>query len=401
MRSVCGSGRQPLRVPLTRFSCFCGASEPIPRIRGVAAYNENALQTTNDLLAAQSSQLSEYALFFIDLDGVIRTWSAGVERLFGYGRDEWIGRHASIIFTPADQAITLSEAEFGIAREKGKASDIRWHRKKDGTELFANGVLEVVRDEAGEVIGFTKIISDETERKRLQDSLIHMNDGLEHFVYAASHDLQEPLRSIRAFAQLLSRDRNSQLSPSGIEHLGYIVKASTRMSSLITDLLTYARSGGVEKQPPVSVSLDDEVEAATSQLRAAINDAGAVVTHNPLPKVTIEHNQITRLFLNLISNAIKYRAPDRKPHVHIAVASVDDGWAKVEVRDNGMGFSPECAETIFEPFTRLQNDENSGSGVGLTICRRIVERSGGRIWAESEPSKGSSFFFTLPVSSEQ
>ena len=354
---------------------------------------------TPALLAAQLTQLSEYALFFIDLEGIIQTWSVGVRELFGYAEHEWVGQHASIIFTPADQAISLCDAELGIAREKGKASDIRWHRKKDGTELFANGILEVVRDTRGDAVGFTKIISDETERKRLQDSLVQANAALEHFAYAASHDLQEPLRSIRSFAQLLLRDDNSQLSPSRSEQLGYIVKASARMSTLITDLLAYARSG-VEKQPPVSISLDDEVEAATSQLRAAIDDAGAVVTHDPLPKVTVEHNQITRLFLNLISNAIKYRAPDRKPHIHICVSSIDDGWAKVEVRDNGMGFPPRYSETIFEPFTRLKNDEHSGSGVGLTICRRIVERSGGRIWAESEPGRGSTFFFTLPLSSE-
>jgi len=215
--------------------------------------------------------------------------------------------------------------------------------------------------------------------------LIQMNAWLEHFAYAASHDLQEePLRSINAFAQLLLRDGSNQLSPTGIEHLSYIAKAATRMSSLITDLLTSARSV-VESQPLISVSLDDEVEAATSQLKAAIDEAAAVVTHDPLPKVTVEHTQITRLFLNLISNAIKYRALDRKSHVHIAVSGADDNWATVEVRDNGVGFSSEHSETIFEPFTRLQNDEHSGSGVGLTICRRIVERSGGRIWAESEP----------------
>lgn len=357
------------------------------------------MQITAALLAAQLTQLSEYALFFIDLEGVIQSWNIGVRNLFGYVEDEWIGQHASIIFTPADQATLLCEAELRIAREKGKASDIRWHRKKDGTELFANGILEAVRDAHGNLIGFTKIISDETERKRLQDSLVQANAALEHFAYAASHDLQEPLRSIRSFAQLLLRDDNGELRPWRNEHLGYIVKASARMSTLITDLLAYARSG-VEKQSPVSISLDDEVEAATSQLRAAIDEAGAVVTHDPLPRVTVEHNQITRLFLNLIGNAIKYRSPDRKPHIHICVCSIDDGWAKVEVRDNGVGFPPKYSDTIFEPFTRLQKDEHSGSGVGLTICRRIVERTGGRIWADSEPGRGSTFFFTVPVSSE-
>jgi signal transduction histidine kinase len=182
-----------------------------------------------------------------------------------------------------------------------------------------------------------------------------------------------------------------------MEQLGHIVKASARMSSLISDLLTYAKSG-VEKQPAVSVSLDDEVEAATSQLKAAIDEAGALVTHDPLPPVTVEHSQITRLFLNLIGNAIKYREPDRRPHIHISASGIDDGYVTVTVRDNGRGFSPEHAETIFEPFTRLQNDEHSGSGVGLTICRRIVQRSGGDIWADSEPGQGSTFFFTLPLS---
>ncbi|MFL6414878.1 MAG: sensor histidine kinase [Bryobacteraceae bacterium] len=352
-----------------------------------------------DLLVAQSVQLSEYAFFLMDLNGVIQTWNAGVERLFGYSRDEWIGQHASIIFTPSDKAMDLCEAELGIAQEKGKSSDIRWHRKKDGTELFAHGVIETVRDDFGGLLGFTKIVSDETERKRLQDSLIQANAALEHFAYGASHDLQEPLRTVHAFAQLLLRDTENQLSATGAQHLGYIVQAVTRMSSLITDLLTYARAG-VEEQPPVSISLDDEVEAATSQLKAAIDEAQAVVTHDPLPTVTVEHAQITRLFLNLISNAIKYRAADRKPHVHISAVRADNAWATVAIRDNGKGFSPEYAETIFEPFTRLQRDEHSGSGVGLTICRRIVERSGGRMWAESEPGQGSTFYFTLPLSLE-
>jgi PAS domain S-box-containing protein len=358
------------------------------------------LDVTTDLLVAQSIQLREYALFFIDLDGIIRTWNVGVEQLFGYSREDWVGQHASIIFTPADKGAALFEAEAGMAREQGKSSDIRWHRKKDGTELFANGVMETVRDESGNVVGFTKIVSDETERKRLQDSLIQVNTALEHFAYAASHDLQEPLRTIRLFAEILLRGSGGELNPTGRGHLGHIVQASARLSSLITDLLEYARSG-VEKQPSVSVSLDDEVEAATSQLKAAIDEAEAVVTHGPLPAVTVEHNQIVRLFLNLISNAIKYGAPDRKPNIHISVSSSDDGWVTVMVRDNGQGFSPEHAETIFEPFKRLQREENSGSGVGLTICRRIVERSGGRIWAESEPGKGSTFSFTLPLSAEE
>ena len=357
------------------------------------------MDTDRNLFAAQLTQLQHYAVFFIDVNGIIRTWNSGVERLFGYSESEWIGQHASIIFTPADEAVDLCESELGIAREKGVASDIRWHQRKDKTELFANGVLETVKDQSGNLLGFTKIVSDETERKRLQDSLLELNAALEHFAYAATHDLQEPLRTVRSFAQLLLRREGDGLSAGGREHLDYIMRAVARMSTLITDLLTYARAG-IDKQPAVSISLDDEVEAAISQLAASIDEAAAMVTHDPLPQVTVEHSQVTRLFLNLISNAIKYRMPERKPHIHVSVAGVSNGFATVAVRDNGIGFSQEYSEKIFEPFARLQRDQSSGSGVGLTICRRIVERSGGRIWAESTPGEGSTFFFTLPVATE-
>ena len=357
------------------------------------------MDTDRNLFAAQLAQLQHYAVFFIDVNGILQTWNSGVERLFGYSASEWIGRHASIIFTPADKAVDLCETELGTAREKGTSSDIRWHRKKDGTELFANGVIETVRDESGNLLGFTKVISDETERKRLQDSLTELNAALEHFAYAASHDLQEPLRTVRSFAQLLLMKEGDQLSAEGREYLDYIMGAVARMSTLITDLLAYAKAG-IDRQPAVSISLDDEVEAAISQLAAAIDETGAMVTHDPLPQVTVEHSQVTRLFLNLISNAIKYRMPERKPDIRVSVADVNNRFATIAVRDNGMGFSQEYSDKIFEPFTRLQRDQSSGSGVGLTICRRIVERSGGRIWAESKPGEGSTFFFTLPVGPE-
>lgn len=357
------------------------------------------LDTDQDLLAAQITQLKEYAVFLIDTNGVLRTWNPGVERLFGYSESEWVGQHASIIFTPADQSVDLCKAELQTARENGSSSDIRWHRKKDGTELFANGVLESLWNKSGSLLGFTKVISDETERKRLQDSLIQANVALEHFAYAASHDLQEPLRTVTSFAQLLVKKEQNQLSGEAREYVDYIVGAVTRMSSLISDLLAYAKAG-IETQPAVSISLDDEVEAAVSQLRAAIEETDARVTHDPLPTVVVEHTQVTRLFLNLIGNAIKYRAPDRRPLVHISSTNLDDRFATIAVRDNGVGFPQEYSETIFEPFTRLQRDEHSGSGVGLTICRRIVERSGGRIWAESTPKEGSTFSFTLPLGSK-
>jgi light-regulated signal transduction histidine kinase (bacteriophytochrome) len=228
----------------------------------------------------------------------------------------------------------------------------------------------------------------------LEDSLITANTALEHFAYAASHDLQEPLRTIGSYAALLLRQPDVQLSPAGTEYLAFITDAVARMNALIQDLLTYARAG-VGNEPALAASLDEEAELAFSQLAGAIHESGATVTHDPLPSITAERTQITRLFLNLIGNAIKYRATDRPPEIHIS-ASKGDKWVTISVADNGVGFAPEHAETIFAPFKRLHGREYSGSGVGLTICRRIVERWGGRIWAESKPGEGSTFHFTLP-----
>jgi len=356
---------------------------------------DNVLQNQQSLLGKQIEQLKDYAFFFIDVEGYIQTWNAGVEHVLGYSATEWIGKHTSIIFTPADQADSLCEAELRLAREQGSVSDIRWHRKKDGTEIFANGVITAVYDPSGNLQGFTKIISDETARKRIEDSLVQANAALEQFAYAASHDLQEPLRSIGIYAQLLLRRESERLSPDGQEYLAYITSSVFRMDNLVKNLLAYARTG-IEDEPTVSVSLDEEFETAVSQLSAAIEETGARVTHDPLPTVAAQHSHITRLFLNLVGNAIKYKSADRPPLIHVSAINSNDDGITITVSDNGIGFAEEHATKIFEPFTRLHGKEYSGSGVGLTICRRIVERLGGRIWAESKPEQGSTFFFTLP-----
>lgn len=349
---------------------------------------------SDQLYRMQIRQLRDYAVFFIGLDGRIRTWNKGVEHLLGYPEEEWIGRDTSVIFVPADKAAELRESEMELARQNGCVSDIRWHRRKDGSELFANGVMSAVYNAEGTLIGFTKVISDETSRKRLEDSLFESNSALEHFAFAASHDLQEPLRTIGNYAELLNKRYGNELGGNGTQWLGYIVKAVARMRALIENLLTYARLG-VEKEPAVSMSLDEDVEGAIIQLGGALEESSAAITHDPLPAVAAAHSQIVRLFQNLIGNAIKYRSPDRRPTVHI-FARPEGGYWVISVKDNGVGFAHEYADSIFAPFRRLHGQEYSGSGVGLTICRRIVESHGGRIWAESTVGQGSIFHFTLP-----
>ncbi len=359
------------------------------------AFAASATFETADLYRMQVRELREYALFVLDERGIITSWNAGVENLLGYSEAEWIGQHASIIFSPQEKAQEVCEAEMRLAHENGTSTDIRWHRRKDGTELFANGVMRALLDEQGVLIGYSKIMSDETARKQLQDSLTESNTALEQFAYVASHDLQEPLRTMRSYAQLLLSEYQGKLDVDADRFLSFIENASARMSILVKDLLAYARFA-TEVERPSSIALDDDLEAALTHLDQAIKESGVSVTHDPMPTVQVDRGQMVRLFQNLIGNAVKYRKPQAVPEVHVSAEPRDAEWV-ISVRDNGIGFDPMYASTIFEPFKRLHTEEAyPGTGVGLAICRRIVEAQGGRIWAESQPGVGATFFFTLP-----
>jgi PAS domain S-box-containing protein len=353
-----------------------------------------------DLYRMQVRELGDYAMFMLNPQGILTSWNAGVERLLGYREEEWIGNHASIVFTPSDKAVEVCEAEMGKAEETGSATDIRWHRRKDGSAFFANGFMNALRDQQGVLIGYAKIMSDETARKQLQDSLTESNTALEQFAYVASHDLQEPLRTMSMYAQLLNRKYGGKVDAEAEQLLAFIVSGSARMSALVRDLLAYARLT-TEEERPSSIALDEDLEAALTHLAQAIEESGARVTHDPMPTLQVDRGQMVRLFQNLVGNAVKYRKPDQRPKVHIGAELKGTEWI-ISIRDNGIGFDPKDASAIFAPFKRLHTaDEYSGTGVGLAICRRIVQAQGGRIWAESQPGEGTTFYFTLPVESLQ
>jgi PAS domain S-box-containing protein len=358
--------------------------------------NSNGPSPQLDLYRVQVRELSNFAMFAIDPNGILLSWNAGVEQLFGYSEQEWIGQHAQIIFTPAEKAQEVCQSELRKADESGSVTDIRWHRRRDGTEFFAYGFMNALRDDAGRLIGFTKVMSDETARKQLQDSLTESNAALEQFAYVASHDLQEPLRTMSTFAELLSKEYAGKLDAGADRYLSFIRTAAQRMSSMVQDLLSYARAK-TEEDRPVSVALDEDLEAALTHLTQAVEESGGCVTHDPMPTVEVDRGKMVRLFQNLIGNALKYRKPDVPVKVHVSAEQKGDEWV-ISVEDNGIGFDPVHGDTIFVPFKRLHAPgEYSGSGVGLAICRRIVESQGGRIWGESKPGEGSTFRFTLPL----
>jgi light-regulated signal transduction histidine kinase (bacteriophytochrome) len=240
-------------------------------------------------------------------------------------------------------------------------------------------------------------LNTELER-RVQErtaELSRINDELRQFAYVASHDLQEPLRTVGSYAQLLARRYRGQLGADADEFISYMVNGVSRMHTLLNDMLAFSRVTQSQHKPLQTARLEAVLATSLMNLELALKESGATVTHDPLPSVWCDETQIGQVFQNLIGNAIKYRGTEA-PRIHIWTENTDQECI-VSVRDNGIGIDPQYHERIFGIFKRLHGRELPGTGMGLAICKRIVERHNGRIWVESETGKGATFRFTLPV----
>jgi PAS domain S-box-containing protein len=236
----------------------------------------------------------------------------------------------------------------------------------------------------------------ELQLRQTADELARSNRDLEQFAYVASHDLQEPLRQVSAFTKLLNERCGSQLKGDAVDFLGFIYEGVSRMSALVQDLLTFSRAGGKPRGHRV-VPLQLILSAALDNLRTTLQEARAHVTHDDLPSLPVDPTQFTQVFQNFVGNAAKFRRPDVDPLIHIACRRLDDHWL-FSIHDNGIGIAPENLEKIFQVFRRLHTrSQYPGTGIGLAICRKVVESHGGKTWAESQPGQGSTFFFTLPA----
>jgi len=243
--------------------------------------------------------------------------------------------------------------------------------------------------------------SDITMLKQTEEALAHhvkelarSNAELQQFAYVASHDLQEPLRMVSSYLQLLERRYKGRLDADADEFIGYAVEGARRMKGLIEDLLAYSRVGAEDRRLG-STSSDAALKRAIENLQYSANENGLRLTHDPLPTLKADGSQLVQLFQNIIGNALKFKS-EKPPEVHVGAELKNGDWL-FSVRDNGIGIDPTYVDRIFEIFKRLHGrNVYPGNGIGLAICRKIVERHGGRIWAESQLGKGATFYFTIP-----
>lgn len=365
---------------------------------------ENELRLSEECFRLLVNNAAGYSIMMLDPEGGIISWNAGAKQMKGYEASEIIGQNLSCFYLPEAIRAGAPMLELQEAAREGRYEVEGWRVRKDGSRFFANTILTTLRDDHGGVRGFAKTTRDITERRHTElqlmttlEELRRSNDELLQFANVASHDLQEPLRMVASYTQLLARRYEGRLDADADEFIMYAVDGCSRMQRLIEDLLTYSRVAANAKTLSI-VSSEDSLREALANLRVTIEESGALVTNDPLPLLMMDGTQLTSVFQNLVGNALKYRGA-LSPRVHVSAHRNEVNDWIFSVRDNGLGIDAQYFDRIFILFQRLHGRHAfKGTGIGLAICKKIVERWGGRIWVESELEKGSLFSFSLSES---
>ena len=330
-------------------------------------------------------------------DGVMKFVNTASLEIVGYTPEELLGIDFLKVVTPEDREMVMKRyADRMAGKEVPSIYEIALIRKDGITvPVEVNATFINYEGRPADLV----VIRDITERKRAEEELRRSNQELEHFAYIASHDLQEPLRMVSSYTQLLAQRYKDKLDADADEFIHYVEDGVSRMRALINGLLVYSRvgtSGAAFELTDCEAAFD----CALTNLQVAVDESGAVITHHPLPVVMADASQLTQVFQNLIGNAIKFCSQEL-PRIHVAAEPRGNEWL-FSIRDNGIGIDPQYHDRIFDMSQRLHSrTEYSGSGVGLAICDKVLKRHGGRIWVESQTGKGATFYFTIPIKGDR
>lgn len=360
-------------------------------------------------------EVEDYAILLLDKDGIVQNWNKGAEKIKGYKEEEIVGKSFKNFYLPEDRQIGLPEKLLQEAKEKGKAIYEGWRMKKDGTPFWGSIVLTALHDNENNLIGFSKVTRDLTEKKLTEDKLKEhtnqlefQNKELEQFAYAASHDMKEPLRKIQLYNSAIADSAANSLDEKSKEYLARSVNAAKRMAGLIEDLLAYSKTT-INNDIFEQVNLTEVVEEIILMHKEELEQKNVKIEMNNLPVIYAIPFQIKQLLFNLINNSVKYKHPDRDVCIQLKakvvkgfeikepVAEPFKKYQKISVIDNGIGFDSKYAEKIFNIFQRLNNSPTAqGSGIGLAICKKIIQNHHGFIMASGTENSGARFDIYLP-----
>jgi len=378
--------------------------------------NEEHLRQSEERYRLFVEQVTDYAIFMMDEKGRIASWNEGARRIKGYEAKEIIGKYFSIFYPEEDIANGKPDHELQVAQSEGKYEEEGWRIRKDGTEFWASVVITPVFTPAKKLVGYSKVTRDLTERKASEKALresfdqyralagelkitntelSYANQELEQFTSIVSHDLQEPVRTVKSFLQLLDQKLYTAPPAELREYLAKALVASDRMKELIQNLLQYSQLGKGELET-ILVDVRQLFLEAQQNCRSAIEETGTeILMETDVSSVKGDHVQLLQLIQNLLSNAIKFTQSER-PRVTLRCFR-KNGHVQFSVSDNGIGIAEEDFAKVFDIFRRLNTrNKYPGTGIGLAICKKIVERHQGRIWPESTLGEGTTFHFTLP-----
>lgn len=381
------------------------------------------LRQSEDRYHKMIAEVQDYAIILLNRNGEIEDWNSGAEYIKGYTSQEVLGKHFRIFYTEEDKNQKLPEMLIDLAARKGRAQHEGWRVRKNGTKFWGSITITALHGSHDNVIGFTKVTRDLTERKLHEDrlknknleleeknsALAEMNRELSSFAYISSHDLQEPLRKIQTFSSRILEVDEKALSEKGRDYFNRIQVAAQRMRLLIDDLLSYSRANAAERRYEIT-DLNKIIGDVIGDLENTIDEKKAVIECSPLPTIEVIPFQFHQLLANLLSNSLKFVRQNTTPYILIRASiipaekvpdlpkKVSDLYHHITVTDNGIGFNPEYKIKIFDVFQRLHaREEYVGTGIGLAICKKIVENHFGVITAEGKSGSGANFHVYIPT----